>query len=86
MKDISSLRGKIDEIDEEILNLLKKRVELAGTIGALKREKGLPIRDEAREEEVYARLSERAKALGIAVSDLKSIYSCLLYTSDAADE
>jgi len=74
VRELSSLRSRIDRIDGEILNLLRKRVELAGKIGVLKMEKGLPVIDEAREEDVYTRLSEKAKALGITVSDVKSIY------------
>ena len=74
MKEISSLRRRIDEIDGEILKLLRKRVELAGKIGVLKREKGLPIRDEGREKDIYARLSEKAKILGLPVSDVRSVY------------
>ena len=74
MRELSRLRDRIDEIDGEILSLLKKRVDLAVEIGALKRKKGLPVRDEGREEDVYTRLSEKAKALGIPISDMKSIY------------
>lgn len=74
MKELSLLRNRIDEIDGEILNLLRKRVELAGKIGVLKTEKGLPIRDEGREKDVYTRLSEKAKTLGLPVSEVKSIY------------
>ena len=74
MRELSSLRSRIDKIDGEVLNLLKERVELAKEIGALKREKGLPIIDKGREEDVYARLSEKARVLGIAVSDVKSIF------------
>ena len=74
MRELSSLRSRIDEIDREILNLLMKRVKLAERIGVLKRQRGLPIRDEGREEDVYARLSEKAKVLGIPISDVKSIY------------
>jgi len=74
VKEISSLRRRIDEIDGEILNFLRKRVELAGKIGVLKREKGLQIRDEGREKDVYAKLSGKAKILGLPVSDVISVY------------
>ncbi len=74
MKEISSLRRRIDEIDGEILNFLRRRVELAGEIGVLKREKGLQIRDEGREKDVYAKLSKKAKTLGLPVSDVISVY------------
>jgi len=74
VRELSSLRSRIDKIDREILNLLEKRVKLARKIGVLKKKKRLPIIDEGREEDVYARLSEKAKPLGLAVSDIRSIY------------
>jgi len=91
VRELSSLRSRIDRIDGEILNLLRKRVELAGKIGVLKMEKELPIIDEAREEDVYTRLSEKAKALGIAMSDVQSIYReiirmCTAVQSSPAEE
>ncbi|ACJ16628.1 chorismate mutase [Thermococcus onnurineus NA1] len=54
---IKELRGEIDRIDEEIIKLLEKRLEVAREIGTLKAAAGLPIIDNEREREVL----ERAK-------------------------
>lgn len=56
MERIHELREKIDEIDEEILELLDERVAVARKIGEIKREKGISITDAEREEEVLKRV------------------------------
>ena len=52
--ELDGLRRRLDEIDGEILALFARRQELAGAIGAYKKEHRLPIRDEAREAAVLA--------------------------------
>lgn len=51
-KDIQELRAKIDKTDKEILALIEERFELVNDIARIKKLKGLPIRDLAREEQV----------------------------------
>lgn len=55
---IEKLRGRIDEIDEEILSLLNERITTARKIGKEKENRGLSIEDEAREQEVLERLQK----------------------------
>ena len=52
--ELDGLRRRLDELDGEILALFARRQELAGAIGAYKKEHRLPIRDEAREAAVLA--------------------------------
>jgi len=58
-EDIASLRNAIDDIDEKLLGLLNRRLELAVRIGSLKKESGEPVRDGAREREILQRLATR---------------------------
>lgn len=51
-KDLELLRGELDTVDSEMTALLEKRLAIAGEIGELKREKGLPVYDAAREAAV----------------------------------
>lgn len=53
--ELSELRKKIDGIDAEMLRLLRERMAAAEEIGAWKRERGVPVRDPAREEDMIAR-------------------------------
>lgn len=74
MEKILSWRRKIDKIDEEILNFLKKRVEICKSIGEIKREHRIPIRDLKREEERYAYIIKRAAELELDPQKTKEIY------------
>jgi len=74
LERITSLRRKIDEIDEQILRLLKQRVEISRSIGKTKREHGIPVRDYEREDELYAKIMRRASELELNPSDVKAVY------------
>lgn len=74
MERILSLRKKVDEIDEKILYFLKERVEVSKSIGAIKREHGIPIRDYPREDEVYAKVMRKASELELNPQEVKAIY------------
>lgn len=50
--DILKLRKKIDALDKEILLNIEERFELVNDVARLKKQKGLPFRDQEREEQV----------------------------------
>ncbi|WP_457754722.1 chorismate mutase [Thermococcus sp.] len=58
MEKLYELRKRIDEIDEQIIELLEERVRIAKEIGEIKRELNLSIRDEKREKEVLKRVGK----------------------------
>src|SRR5437588_12751735 len=49
---LRELRGRIDKLDLQILDLVSKRASLAGEIGRIKNDHGEEIFNPAREEEV----------------------------------
>ncbi len=51
--EIADWRKKIDEMDEEIVQLISKRAEAAKAIGELKQKSTLPVYEPARETEVF---------------------------------
>ncbi len=55
--ELDELRGRIDELDHQMLSLLKRRAEVVMLVGDLKREKKLHVYDPKREEKLLARLS-----------------------------
>jgi len=69
---LDELRGKIDQIDEELLRLFAERMEVVIQIAAYKKEQGLPALDKKREAE---KLEEIAKKVP---PDLDP-YACILY-------
>ena len=81
MERISALRKKVDEIDEEILRFLKERMEVCKSIGAIKREHGIPIRDYQREDEVYTKVVRKASELELNPHKVKAIYQKIIAMS-----
>lgn len=57
--DIEDWRGKIDEIDQQILELLNERARCSIEIGNLKQERHLPIHSPDREKAIVCRLVDQ---------------------------
>lgn len=74
MEQINELREKIDTVDEQVLSLLKKRVEICKTIGLLKKKSNLAIQDSSRENYVYETVKKKATKLGLDSKKIESIY------------
>ena len=55
MDELERARREIDLVDEEIAALFEARMEAVRTVAARKAERGLPVRDEAREKAVLER-------------------------------
>ena len=86
MEKIQSLRKRIDEVDKQILHFLKERMEICKIIGATKREQGIPIRDQQREEEQYSCIMKRALELGLNPNEVKAVYREIIAMSMHAQE
>lgn len=84
-QDLSKFREKIDQIDDQIVELLNKRVEIAKEIGRFKREKGIDAYQPDREKEIYERLSRKNKGL-FPNKALKAIYREIMSVSLSWEE
>ena len=49
--DLTDFRNQIDEIDQELMALFRRRMETVEQIAAYKEQHGLPVYDPQREEE-----------------------------------
>ncbi len=59
-KKIKDFRKEIDKIDEEIVKLLLRRMDLAKRVGELKKKDNLAVKDRLREKEIINRLAQVA--------------------------
>lgn len=59
-KTQATVRKEIDGIDTELVALLNRRAELAQMVGEIKREKGLPMYDPARQRLVLDKISKKS--------------------------
>ena len=58
-KRILELRQQIDELDEEIIQLLKNRMGISKEVGKLKEELDIPVEDKNRENDIIERLTQQ---------------------------
>jgi monofunctional chorismate mutase len=52
MTDLEHLRKEIDAIDEKLVRLLERRMDIARQVGEYKEANALPVLDKKREEEI----------------------------------
>lgn len=60
MKDINEYRSEIDRIDEQLIDLFAKRMDIAKEIADWKKKNGYPIYDSERERKLLNKVSELA--------------------------
>ena len=72
-EDVERLRQNIDRIDNEIIDLLMKRLDTVSAISDIKRERGLPIEDPDREKEIFLLICSRVGKRPF-VDIIKNIY------------
>jgi chorismate mutase/prephenate dehydrogenase len=78
---VDGIRWKIEELDNEILDLVKKRMQAALYMGGEKVRKGWPVRNIRVEEQVIGRYLERAKDVGISEAAAEEIATILIRES-----
>ena len=76
---LEQMREEINQIDRELVELFRRRMELSKSIGAYKQANQLPVQDPARERELLGRVAEQA---GEELSEYaQSVYQTILAVS-----
>ncbi len=81
MDKLKTLRKLIDEIDNQLLDLIKSRIDVVVEIGSVKKDNNAEVVDEKREEEIYKRLVAKAEEKGIKPEIVKKVWKSLLEIS-----
>lgn len=84
--ELKRCREEIAKLDQDLVELLRKRVDLALETGKLKREIGLPILDPSREATVIRVAGESAREKGLAEETVREIFWRILALSRTAQE
>lgn len=82
--ELKDYRAQIDAVDDEIVRLFQKRMDIAANIAAFKKENGLPILQTAREREKLADVTGKARE--DMQSYLRVLYSLLFELSRTYQE
>lgn len=78
MNKVNTLRKKIDEIDERILDLIAKRLNIVEEIGKEKRNSGIGIVDKKREELILSDLKKSGEEKGVSSEVIEKIWKILI--------
>lgn len=66
MRDLNEIRREIDAVDSELIELFKRRMDCAKEVGFYKKERGIPVLNRQREEEILAAVQEKGGEYGTA--------------------
>lgn len=77
-QQIAELRGRIDDVDCEIVRLLNERAKLALGIRDLKPKVSRPLFDPKREEEIFTHLAKCNEG-PLFGDNLREIYEAILH-------
>lgn len=80
---LNEARLEIDKIDDELICLLLKRLDLSRAIGKIKKEDRRPTIDRAREEEIFNKLKFSAQN---DYEHIEPIFKEILRMSKSAQE
>jgi len=86
MKSLAELRGRLDALDHELLQLVAERQAISTDISAVKRATGQSTRDFRREREVLLKARADAEALGVPPALAESILHSLILASLTTQE
>lgn len=78
--DLLELRKQIDDIDEQLIPLLLKRMEVSKGVAAYKVEYNIPVLNAQREQEILDDVAEKCGEQGDA---MKTVFSAIMDTSRA---
>ncbi|MCC7577045.1 MAG: chorismate mutase [Methanomethylovorans sp.] len=81
MSSLEEARAEIQRIDREIVDLIKKRTELAEKVLESKRRSGLPINDETQNKVVLERAVDNAIEFNLDTNPVRSIFKILIEMS-----
>lgn len=78
---LAALRSEIDDIDDELLQLLARRMNVASQIGVHKKEKGLTVVQMDRWKQILSDHLETGKELGLSPELIEKVFEAIHYAS-----
>jgi len=76
-EDLSILRHQIDELDNQLLEILAKRLRVSREIGTYKKEHGMPVLQTLRYDEILHNRVAQAESIGINGDFMKNILEAI---------
>lgn len=78
---LTLLRKKIDQIDDQLVQLVAKRMKIVNKVKNYKKRRNLAITDKNREEQIINRLKLKAKKLNVSIKLIEKIIRLIINES-----
>ncbi|GAA0821081.1 bifunctional chorismate mutase/prephenate dehydrogenase [Colwellia sp. D2M02] len=78
---LNALRNEIDDIDSELVNLLRRRLSVTTKVGELKSGVGMPIYDPVREASLFKKRRQQASEAGLSPALIEDVLRRLMRDS-----
>jgi len=78
MPSLDELRKKIEDIDKQIIELIKKRVDLAFLVAKEKKKSNMSILDISRENEIMSRVRKLSADYGLLIDYIEDIFLLII--------
>jgi len=75
---IEDLRGRVDEVDRELIRILNERARIVQEMVTIKAEAGKPLFDPRREEEILQKVAEQNEG-PIYDTSMREIFELILH-------
>lgn len=75
---LEALREEINRIDEDIIGLLSRRMEVVKNIAALKKDKGISVEDRDREKKLFLKLEREARRNNINEEFVSEVFGVIV--------
>jgi chorismate mutase len=76
-ENLNELRKQIDEIDDELLSVLAKRMRVSREIGQYKKEHNMPVLQTGRYDEILGKRTSNAAKMGMGVGFMKTVLEAI---------
>lgn len=76
-EDIDQMRAQIDCLDQELLDVLNRRMQVCREIGEYKRSHDMPVVQVSRFDQILRRKLQEAESLGMSEEFMKSIFTAI---------
>ena len=76
-ENLTELRKQIDEIDEELLAILSKRMRVSREIGQYKKEHNMPVLQTVRYDEILEKRTSNAGKMGMGTVFMKTVLEAI---------
>jgi chorismate mutase len=76
-ENLTELRGQIDELDDELLTVLAKRMRVSQEIGQYKKEHNMPVLQTGRYDEILEKRTSNAVKMGMGAAFMKIVLEAI---------